>query len=235
MRFRSSNPILRNAERNIMTSDNAVTYSNVAFKTIFLVAITGFVAYLMYFQLQIFSLGYLIGAMIVGFISAIVGTRSVSLAPYFAVLYAACEGIVLGMITIMLEVSYPGIAFTAISTTLIVLFIMMLLYSTNIIKVNQKFASFMVVALISIIVMSVFLLIPGVIKIGSGLYLGIAVLSTIIAALYLFMDFENIKRCVEMGADTKYGWILSLGLMVTLVWLYVEILRLLAIFARRNN
>ncbi|PKL01032.1 MAG: hypothetical protein CVV56_04285 [Tenericutes bacterium HGW-Tenericutes-1] len=238
MRFRSSNPILRNAERNIMTSDNAVTYSNVAFKTIFLVAITGFVAYLMYFQLQIFSLGYLIGAMIVGFISAIVGTRSVSLAPYFAVLYAACEGIVLGMITIMLEVSYPGIAFTAISTTLIVLFIMMLLYSTNIIKVNQKFASFMVVALISIIVMSVFMLLTGLIggsSVSSGLYLGIAVLSTIIAALYLFMDFENIKRCVEMGADTKYGWILSLGLMVTLVWLYVEILRLLAIFARRNN
>ncbi len=236
MRFRSSNPILRNAERNVMVSENAVTYSSVAFKTIFLVFITALVAYLMYFQLQLFSIGYLIGAMIIGFISVIVGTRSVRLAPYFAVLYAACEGIVLGMITILLESYYPGIAFTAISTTLIVLFIMMLLYSTNIIKVNQKFASFMVVALISIIMMSIFMLITGLMGgANTGLYIGIAVLSTIIAALYLFMDFENIKRCVEMGADTRYGWVLSLGLMVTLVWLYVEILRLLAIFARRNN
>jgi uncharacterized YccA/Bax inhibitor family protein len=232
MRLRSTNPVLRSAERNIVVSDNAVTYSNVAFKTIFLVMITAVSGYFTIMNLSDVSIPLIIGAMIIGFISVIIGTRSIRLAPYFGILYAACEGVVLGFITILFEIYYPGIALTAISTTLIVLFIMMLLYSTNIIRVNQRFASFMVVALISIIMMSILLLI---FNFSGPLYIAICIGSTIIAALYLFMDFEHIKTCVESGADAKYGWILSLGLMVSLIWLYIEILRLLAIFARRNN
>lgn len=237
MRIRTSNPILHSAERNIIASENAVTYSNVAFKTVLLVLITAFTAFYTIYKIP-FSTGLLIGAMIIGFIAAIIGSRSIRLAPFFSILYAACEGVVLGTITVVLEYSYPGIAFTAVSTTLIVLFIMMLLYSTNIIKVGQTFASFMVVALISIIVMSVFMLLTGLIggsSINPGLYLGVAILSTIIAALYLFLDFEHIKRSVELGLDERYSWVLALGLMVSLVWLYIEILRLLAIFSRRNN
>lgn len=237
MRIRTSNPILRSAERNIVASDNAVTYSNVAFKTVILVLIAAFTAFYTIYKIPYNPL-LMIGSMVIAFIAAIIGSRSVRLSPYFAILYSACEGVVLGTLTVMFEFSYPGIAFTAVSTTLIVLFIMMLLYSTNIIKINQKFASFMVVALISIIVMSVFMVLSGLIggsSINPGLYILVAIISTIVAALYLFMDFEHIKQSVEMGLDTQYGWVLSLGLMVSLVWLYIEILRLLAIFARRNN
>lgn len=232
MRLRSSNPVLRSAERNILVSDTAVTYSGVAFKTVFLVLVTAIVGFFTIANLDQVSIPLLIGSMIVGFISVLIGMRSVRLAPLFAIIYAMSEGVILGFITIIFEFYYPGIALTAISTTLIVLMIMMLLYSTNIIKVNQRFASFMVVSLISIIFMSIFLLIFGF---EGPLYIGVCILSTVIAALYLFMDFEHIKNCVESGADTRYGWILSLGLMVSLIWLYVEILRLLAIFARRNN
>jgi len=237
MRFRTSNPILYRVERNVIASENAVTYRSVAIKTIFLILLTAASGYFAVSNLEYFNYGYLIGAMIIGTIAVFVGLFSVRLAPFAAVIYALCEGIILGIVTLFFEIEYPGIAITAISTTLIVLFIMMLLYSTNIIKVDQRFGSFMVVAMISIIIMSIFMLIFGLLgsTSTSGLYIGVCVLSTIIAALYLFMDFEHIKQSVQQGVDTKYGWTLALGLMVSLVWLYIEILRLLAIFSRRRN
>jgi uncharacterized YccA/Bax inhibitor family protein len=218
-----------------VASDQPVTYANVASKTILLLLVTVFSAYVTIYQIG-FNLGLIIGASILAFVSVLIGTRSVSSARIFGFIYALCEGVILGTLTALAELSYPGIAFTAVSTTLIVMLIMMILYSTNIIKVDQKFASFMVVAMISIIMMSIFMLITGLLgNVNSGLYVGVAILSTIIAALYLFMDFEHIKRSVEMGIDKQYSWNLALGLMVSLVWLYVEILRLLLIFSRRNN
>ncbi len=237
MRFRTSNPILYRIERNVVTSENAVTYRNVAIKTIFLILLTAASGYFAVANLAYFNYGYLIAASVVGTIAVFVGIFSIKMAPYAAVVYSICEGVVLGIITLFFEIEYPGIAITAISTTLIVLLIMMLLYSTDIIKVDQRFASFMVVAMISIIIMSIFMLIFGLLESGStsGLYIGVCVLSTIIAALYLFMDFEHIKRSVQLGVDARYGWTLALGLMVSLIWLYVEILRLLAIFSRRRN
>lgn len=234
MRFRSSNPILRNINSHATVSDNAVTYSGVAIKTIFLVMITGGVALYVSSNLSFVTFGWLIGAAIVGFISVIVGTRSLSLSPYFAILYAVCEGVVLGVISSMYAYLYEGIVPTALMTTLIVLLVMMLLYSTGIIKVTQRFASFMVVALISVIFMSLLsIIIPGALT-GPFYYLIVGV-SALLSCLFLFLDFENIKTCVESGTDAKYGWVLSLGLMVTLIWIYVEILRILAILGNRRN
>lgn len=229
--FRSSNPVLRSAT-HAYASDRPVTYVNVSIKTLILVGITAAVGLYVSMNLASISLGLLIGSMVVGFIAVIVGTRSVSAAPYASVVYAASEGVFLGLISTVFEAEYQGIVQTAIMTTVIVLAVMMLLHSTNIIKVNQRFTSVLVVAMISVIVVSVLGLLIGI---SYQFYILIAVVSAVLAALYLMLDFEAIKTCVEQGTDQSYSWVLALGLMVTLVWLYIELLRILAIFANRNR
>ncbi len=234
MRLRSSNPVLRSVNSITEVTDRPVTYANVAIKTIFLVAIAAVSAVTTIMYLGELSYGLLIGAFIVGFISVIVGTRSVRLAPVFSVIYAISEGIVLGVISYLFASLYEGIVPTALMTTGIVLLVMMLLYSTGLIKVTQKFASILVVALISVIFMALLsLVLPSVIS--TQFYYVIAIVSAILSALFLLLDFESIKNCVDTGTDQKVGWILALGLMVTLVWIYVELLRLLAIFARNRR
>jgi uncharacterized YccA/Bax inhibitor family protein len=234
MRMHSSNPIYRGVAENVIASTRPVTYANVALKTIFLTFVAIGSGLFAVTQLDSMNYGLLIGAAIVAFISVIIGTRNVKLAPFFSVLYSLCEGFVLGLVSLAYSYLYEGIVPTALSTTLIVLLVMMLLYSTNIIKVNQRFASFMVVALISVIIMSLLgVLIPGLG--GGSFYLLICAGATLLSAFFLFLDFENIKTCVENQADASTSWVLALGLMVSLVWIYVEILRLIFILGNRRN
>ncbi|MDD3113083.1 MAG: Bax inhibitor-1/YccA family protein [Candidatus Izemoplasmatales bacterium] len=235
MRLQSSNPVIKTVERGEYVSDQAVTYANVATKTAFLILIMAVSAFITIRYLGHLTWGLLIGAMIIGFISVIIGTRSVKLSPIFAVIYAICEGAVLGIISFMYALLVEGIVPTALLTTVIVLLVMLLLYSTGIIKVTQRFASVMVVALISVIIMSVVALIFSNFFQMSGLYFLICGVSAILSALFLLLDFESIRNCVESGADKSTGWVLSLGLLVTLVWVYIEILRLVAIFSRNRN
>lgn len=230
MRMNSSNPVFRQANTYTLASDKPITYTNVAIKTIILLSVAAISAYLTMTNLETINIGWIIGAMIVAFIAVIVGTRSVRLAPFAAIIYAVAEGLVLGMVSVLYMFYYGNqIVPTALATTFIVFLVMLLLFSTNIIKVNQKFASFMVVALISVIIMS---LLSIFINMGE-LYYIVVFISAALSAFFLLLDFQRIKDFVDSGTDQRVGWILSLGLMVTIVWIYVEMLRLLAISSRR--
>lgn len=228
--MRSTNPVFRSVMNDTYISDTPVTYANVAYKTIFLIAIVGLSAYAT-LTLPSINISYLFGALIIGFISVLIGTRSVKLAPVFGVIYAAAEGVVLAVVSALYASVYEGIVPTALMTTFIVLVIMMLLYSTRIIKVTQRFASIMVISLIAIIIMS---LLSFILPFGTGFYYLIVVASAVLSAFFLLLDFRSIEYSVESGMDARYGWILSLGLLVTIVWIYIEMLRLLAIFGRRR-
>lgn len=230
MRINSSNPVFKQANSFSLASDKPITYTNVAIKTIVLLSVAAISAYLTMTNLETINIGWIIGAMIVAFIAVIVGTRSVRLAPFAAIIYAVAEGLVLGMVSVLYMFYYGNqIVPTALATTFIVFLVMLLLFSTNIIKVNQKFASFMVVALISVIIMS---LLSIFINMGE-LYYIVVFISAALSAFFLLLDFQRIKDFVDSGTDQRVGWILSLGLMVTIVWIYVEMLRLLAISSRR--
>jgi len=207
MRLRSSNPVLRSIDSFTDVTDRPVTYANVAIKAIFLIAIAAVSAITTVMYLGELSYGLLIGAFIVGFVSVIVGTRSVRLAPVFSMIYAASEGIVLGVISYLFASLFEGIVPTALMTTGIVLLVMMLLYSTGLIKVTQKFASILVVALISVIFMALLsLVLPSVIS--TQFYYVIAIVSAILSALFLLLDFESIKNCVdaELTKNTVGYW-----------------------------
>jgi uncharacterized YccA/Bax inhibitor family protein len=229
--FRSSNPVMRVTSRAV-ASDQPVTYTNVAVRTVVLVGISLTVAIYMISNPQLWSVPVLIGSLIVAFIAALVGMFNVRASMIASIVYAAAEGVLLGVISSVFAAEYQGIVQTALMTTMIVLAVMMLLHSTNIIKVNQRFTSFVVVAMISVILMSLFGLIFGL---SAPMYMLISVVSALLACLYLMIDFEAIRQAVEGQIDQQYGWMLALGLMVTLVWLYFEILRLLAIFANSRR
>ncbi|OQX93463.1 MAG: hypothetical protein B6I17_02605 [Tenericutes bacterium 4572_104] len=228
--FRSTNPVFRSIREDTYSSVEPVTYANVTYKTMFLILLVTISAFgiIQYGQV---SLGMLFGAIIVGFISVIIGTRSVRLSPIFSSIYALSEGVVLGVVSSLYATVYEGIVPTALLTTFLVLLLMLVLYSTKIIKVTERFASILVISLLALIIMSVINIFIGF---SSQFYYTIVVISAALSAFFLLLDFRNIEYAVESGLDQKYGWVLSLGLLVTIVWIYIEMLRLLAIFGRRN-
>lgn len=182
-------------------------------------------------------LGGAIGGMILAFIIIFKPT----LAPYLSQPYAALEGISLGALSFILEQRYPGIAMQAASLTIAVLFAMLLAYRTKLIVVNNTFRAVVVGATFAIMlfylagwIFSFFgIMIPGFGIQHSWLSIGISLFIVVIAALNLALDFDFIAQ--SSGNAPKYmEWYGAFGLMVTLVWLYIELLRLLASLRGRN-
>ncbi|UWZ84494.1 Bax inhibitor-1/YccA family protein [Occallatibacter riparius] len=171
-----------------------------------------------------------------GFICAMVTIFKKEWAPVTAPLYALMEGLFLGGISAMFDQRYPGIAIQAVGLTFGTLLALLLAYSARIIKVTQKFALGIVAATGGIALFYFAQMILGFFHIqflssvnGSGT-IGIlfSLFVVAIAALNLVLDFDFIERGVNYGAPKYMEWYGAFGIMVTLVWLYLEILRLLA-------
>lgn len=171
-----------------------------------------------------------------GFICAMVTVFKKDWAPVTAPLYALLEGLALGGISAFINLRYPGIAIEAVGITFGVLFAMLLAYSARIIKVTQKFAMGIFAATGGIMLFYFAQMILGFFHIpflmsvnGSGaIGIGFSLFVAVIAALNLVLDFDFIERGVNYGAPKYMEWYGAFGIMVTLVWLYLEILRLLA-------
>ena len=174
-----------------------------------------------------------IGGAIVGFIFALIVsfTRNKFLIP----LYALCEGLFLGGISAIFNAQYPGIVIQAVVATFAAMFSMLGLYRFGVIKCTDKFRSVIYISTISIAVLYLIQWIasffhygiPGIF--GSGtIGIGFSLIVVAIAALNLILDFDFIERGVNSMLPKDYEWYGAFGLMVTLVWLYIEILRLLA-------
>lgn len=179
--------------------------------------------------------GYIWGGAIGGFVLALVTTFRPHWAKYSASLYAMCQGFALGGISAVMEMKYPGIAMQAVALTLGTLFSMLTLYKTKVIQATEKFKSVVFVATmaIGVVYLAGWLLsffnrsIPyihesGMIGIGFSLFV------VGIAALNLIMDFDFIERNASQGVAKYMEWYSAFSLMVTIVWLYIEILRLLS-------
>lgn len=173
------------------------------------------------------------GGGIVAFIVALIVsfTRNKYLVP----VYAVAEGLCLGGISATFEASYPGIVSQAVAGTFAALFSMLILYRANIISCTDKFRSVIFIATLSIAGIYLINLIGSffhmqVPLLNSSSTMGIAVSAVIcvIAALNLIVDFDFIEKGAQNFLPKDYEWFGAFGLMVTLVWLYMEILRLLA-------
>lgn len=174
--------------------------------------------------------GGLIGGLIVGLITAF----KPNLARWTAPIYAAFEGLVLGAISMVFEVSYPGIAVQALGLTGAVTLVMLVLYRTRVIKVTNKLRSGIISATGGVLLFYIGVMIArlfgadvGFLSDGGPVAILIGLVIVGIAAFNLLLDFDFIERAASAGADKKLEWYGAFGLLVTLVWLYLEVLRLL--------
>ncbi len=182
-----------------------------------------------------------LGALICG----IVGQVSPSAAKVCSIIYAICEGAMLGLLSFLFEAVIGGIVMSAVLITATIFGVMLLLYSTNIIRVTGKFVRVMSGIGITILVVSLIYFISSLINPNNimvaalysqpGILLLVSAFILIYGAFMLALDFERINVIVANGFDKKYEWNAALGLMITIVWIYVEVLRLLAIIASRNR
>ncbi|MEA3506534.1 MAG: Bax inhibitor-1/YccA family protein [Elusimicrobiota bacterium] len=178
---------------------------------------------------------WMIGGIIGGLIFALVTIFNKKAAPYTAPVYALLEGLFLGGISAIMEARFPGIVIQAVALTFGTLFVLLFLYTSGIIKATQNFKLGIVSATggiffiyMATIVLRIFGIDMPYIH-GSGLIgIGFSLFVVAIAALNLVLDFDFIETGAESGAPKYMEWYGAFGLIVTLVWLYIEILRLLA-------
>ncbi len=183
-----------------------------------------------------------IGGAIGGFIIALVTVFKKTWAPYTAPAYAVLQGLFLGGISAMFEMRFPGIVMQAVGLTFGTLGALLLAYRSGLIKATENFklgvvaatGGIMVLYLVNIGMRLFGFEGMGFIHEGSTIGILFSVGVVIVAALNLVLDFDFIENGVEQGAPKYMEWYAAFGLMVTLVWLYLEILRLLSKLQSRN-
>lgn len=172
-----------------------------------------------------------IGGLIVGLITIFVPKIS----PFTAPVYALLEGLFLGAVSAQYEVQYGGIVFQAVLITIGVLLSLLVVYKSGLIKVTQNFRLGVAAATGAIFLVYIISFIGGFFGFeiphlheATPLGIGISVIIVIVAALNLVLDFDFIETAAEKQVPKYFEWYGAFGLLVTLVWLYLEILRLLS-------
>ena len=182
-----------------------------------------------------------------GFITALIISFKPTTARYLAPAYAIMEGLLLGAFSVIINASvgkkYPGLVIEAVGLTFAVALVMFLLYNFRIIRPTQKFKSILMSAILGIFLFYMVYFILSFFHVQmpfmawndfSPLGIGINLFVIAIAALSLILDFERLETGQDMGAPKYMEWYGAFGLLVTMVWLYIQILKLLSRFASRN-
>ena len=175
-----------------------------------------------------------IGGAIGGLIFALITCFKPTWAPITAPLYAAAEGLFIGAISAFAESRFPGIVLQAVGLTFGTLFALLGAYRSGLIKATENFKLGVCAATGGIMMIYLATFILGMFGVhipfihGSGLFgIGFSAFVVVIAALNLVLDFDFIENASDHGAPKYMEWVGAFGLMVTLVWLYIEILHLL--------
>jgi uncharacterized YccA/Bax inhibitor family protein len=174
-------------------------------------------------------------AFIVGFVVSLIIIFKQSSNPALVMTYSIAEGIALGGIAGLLNMRFPGIAFQALIGTVGVFVGMLVVYKTGAVKVTPRFTKWLMGALIGVVVLMLANLVASFftagglgLRDGGTLSIVFSLVVIGVAAFSLMLDFEMATQAVRAGAPAKFAWYIAFGLMTTLVWLYIEILRLLS-------
>jgi uncharacterized YccA/Bax inhibitor family protein len=246
--MRSGNPVLNDrifARHVDLTGEDRMTLMGTVHKTAFLLillVVTASVTWKMVMNVnaegQLVAApglyGYMIGGAIGGLIFALITAFKPTWAPVTAPIYAALQGLFIGAISAFAESRFPGIVLQAVGLTFGTLFALLGAYRSGLIKATENFKLGVCAATggIMLIYMATFILGMFGVNIpfihGSGLFgIGFSAFVVVIAALNLVLDFDFIENGADNGAPKYMEWLGAFGLMVTLVWLYIEILHLL--------
>jgi uncharacterized YccA/Bax inhibitor family protein len=215
-----------------MTMDDVIVKTGILFAVLLVGAYVGWSAP-----------GLTFVALIVGLVLAFANIFKKSVSPGLVLAYGVVEGVFLGGLSQIFSSIYaetaPNLVSQAVMGTLVAFGTMLFLYKTGIIKVNGRFKKVFMIAMVSYFVIAIASLISSFAGVGGGWgFYGVGGLGILLclagvalASFSLVMDFEMISQTIADGAPEKEAWRLAFGLTITLVWLYTELLRLLAIFS----
>jgi len=243
--FKSNNPLIKEETLNNQTaqpldselvySGDLMTVSGAVNKTFVLFGIMLAASAIGWMFASMFMIiGGIIGGAVVSFIAA----KNPSKSPVFAPIFAICEGLFVGAISYMYSHVFDGIIFQAATLTFGILFTMLFLYKTGVIKVTEKFRSMVMMAVGGI--MLVYMIELGLYMFGidvpflhdqSMIGIGISLVIVGVASLKLAVDFDDFEKGEKMRTPAYMEWYFGMGLLFTLVWLYSEILYLLSAFS----
>jgi len=183
---------------------------------------------------------FTIGGAIIGFVLVLIAAFKPQFSAYLAPGYAVFEGLFIGGISAIFELRYPGIVIQAVSCTFVTFMVCFGLFKYEIVKVTEKFKSVVLASTLAIAsyyliswMMSMFTSFQPVHYGNSMISIGISAFVIVIAALNLFLDFDQIEKGVQQKMPKYMEWYGAMGLMITLVWLYIEFLRLLSKLNRK--
>lgn len=174
---------------------------------------------------------------IVGFISVMIGRMSERKAKYFGVIYAVCEGLFIGTLSRIVEEYIPGISFAAVFSTLIIYFIVLTLFSVGILKPNSGFKKFAVGICFAALALVIFTSIYNIFAPIENLAVLIIIEAFLLfyGVITLIMNFTEAYAVVQAGCSKDSEWCVALGMTVSLIYIYIEIIRLVLIIASNKD
>lgn len=246
----SSNPILNNkvfSNATVVGGAPTMTVQGTVNKTLILLAILCVTATWSWSKVGDPTMtGFLgvafMGSMIAGLICALVTSFKPNWSPVSAPLYAAFEGVFLGILSAYFEVKYPGIVMKSVGLTFAVLLAMLMGYKAGFLQATPGLRKGMMIAMGGLMIFYVVVMIAGFFHIAPPAFingggpLGIAFSLFVVglASMCLVLDFDLIERGAKEGMEKHMEWYGGFALMVTLIWLYMEILRLMSKLNSRN-
>lgn len=253
MSFRMSSPVMneRSFEEEFVNTEDVMTVNGTITRTAFLLFVLVIAAYypwskffatFNYADIEATAaqatssvMPFVLVGGILGFILCIIMCFKMNLATYLAVPYAACEGFLLGGLSALLEAQLPNIVLQATALTMAVLFGMLLLYRLRIIQATAKLRAVVMTSMFAILAVYLLTFILGFFDVsipyiyqGGVIGVGFSLFVCAIASLMLIFNFDLIEKGSAARAPKYMSWYASFGLLVTLVWLYLEMLRLLS-------
>ncbi|MDR1662982.1 MAG: Bax inhibitor-1/YccA family protein [Endomicrobium sp.] len=235
-----SNPLLKNSVfQTPVRNAEVMTISGTINKSIILwvlLAVGAFYSWTHPSLIMPLMLPILLG----GFALAVILSFKMKLSPFLSPIYAVCEGLILGIISVYFEKLYPGIVVNAVLLTMCVLFCMLAAYKTNMLRATPMFKKIVILSTFAIAFAYLIDLLIGAFgarsfnflsdsfSLGSSGGIIISLIIVVIASLNLIIDFDLIERGAQYGVPKYMEWYSSFALMVTLVWLYLETLRFLS-------
>ena len=247
--MRTANPALKDSTfvgARAAVGEPAMTLQGTATKSLLLLLLTVFAASFTWKAVAAGNLGILGPAVLVGgiggFVVALVTVFKPRASPYTAPLYAVLEGLLLGGVSALYDARFAGLPLQAVVLTFGVFAALLVLYRTGLVRATENFrlGVFAATGGIALMYLASFVLrFFGVqmsfLHDSSPLSIGISLVVVVVAALNLVLDFDFIERGVEYGAPRYMEWYGAFGLLVTLVWLYLELLRLLGKLQGRSR
>lgn len=249
--MRTSNPVLARfaqaARDTVASSDSGtMTVAGTAGKALLLLAVLSFSAALTWQQVASGNVGLLGPAMLVGglggFVFAMIASFRPQTARWAAPIYASLEGIFLGAVSAIYNAQFRGLPMQAVLLTMGVAAGVFVLYRFRILRATDGFRRMLFAAMMGIMLFYLGSMVLSLFKVNIGYFtsagplaIGINLAIAGVAALNLVLDFDRIEQGSNMGAPKVMEWFSAFGLMVTLIWLYLELLRLLSRLQGRRD